>query len=629
MPGEGVNAPKSEFQTAAAGGELLKIKTFMHHDFHYTLCAIILAGLCLGLFFSTLNNTFVYTDSSLLLRAADQPKSVNPYSGAAAEDDTHNGWDAANPLVPMTALSQEKQILKMRPFGYHLIQLCIHFFCGLALFALSLNILKRPEPRGPAIPRPELYAVSAAALFLCHPVSAANVSWISAQKELLAALCLLAATAFFMSDTLRAKQSVSLFYALSVLFYALAVLSGPATALWCLALCVQARFAVPGAANRVERMGRGAKLIPFAALSLISWYILAQDKSGAFHAGAGLNAASDYLRGALLPFGLSPVLRHTASHQGFSMSAAMGAGALVLAFLLWVFSLVFRRFFISGLFAAVFLSVTIPNTFAFHDYMTDARPYLISILIPLLFLAVSRLSTISARTRPVILLFTVALICLYSFFSVKTFRVFQNDATFWTAIVKSYPGEGQSWYMLGLRHTISGDYPRAERALKKSISIEPKNPRFHYGLGRYYLQARLPEKAGRKFMDAYNISPERNEVRGILWQWFYEVGYQLLKMKKYEAAKRNFVITIQLNPAYEFAHTALAYIHQEQGDYYSAYAEMAIAAELAPDNDDIRKSRDFVLKKARENGYQFEIKGITKPFFDNLRKKKASGDPSY
>jgi len=583
----------------------------------------------MGLFFSTLHNSFVYTDASLLLRAADQPKSGDPYSGGAAATDTHNGWDAANPLVPMTALSQEKQILKMRPFGYHLLQLCIHFCCGLAIFALFLNILKHPGPRGLAIPRPKLYALSAAALLLCHPVSAANVSWISAQKELWAALFLLIATAFFMSDTLRPKQSVSLFFALSVLFYALAVFSGPAPALWVLVFCVQARFAVPESANRVERLGRAAKLIPFAALSLFSWFILAHDKSGAFRTGAGMNATADYLRGALLPFSMSPILHHQASHPSFSISTAMGAGALVFAFLLLIFSLVFRRFYISGLVAAVFLSTVIPNIFAFHDYMTDARPYLVSMLTPLLFLAVSRLSMISARARPVILIFAVTMICFYSFFSIKTCRDFQNDTTFWTAIVKSYPDEGQSWYMLGLRLTILGDYPRAERVLKKSISIEPDNPRFHYGLGRYYLKARLPEKAEQKFMDAYNISPEKNEVRNDLWQWFYEVGYQLLKMKKYEGAKRNFEITIQLNPKYEFAHTALAYILQEQGDYYNAYKEMAIAAELVPENDDIRKSRDFVLKKARENGYGFEIKGITKPFFERLREKKPFNGSSY
>jgi hypothetical protein len=58
----------------------------------------------------------------------------------------------------------------------------------------------------------------------------------------------------------------------------------------------------------------------------------------------------------------------------------------------------------------------------------------------------------------------------------------------------------------------------------------------------------------------------------------------------------------------------------EMGDYLNAYKSSEIAANLAPENADIQASKEYVIKKAREKGYNFKKKIIEKPFFDKLKK---------
>lgn len=598
------------------------------------LFIFVFGGLGFGLYFGNLDNQFVYTDTQLLERAQQVNAGKDPYKGENNSVNIFSGWNDKNPVAAWSFLSWQRQVFQNRPFEYHFLQLCLHLFCSAVIYSVFLLILKcaKSGEGGDESPRPELYALAAAALFLCHPVCAAGSSWLSAQKYLLSALFLLICTGFFMHDTLRQKQRVSLSYAISVFFYAISVFTGTISGLWFLVLGVHARFAVPASANRTERLGRTAKLIPFLLLSTLSFLIYFYNKSlggisepGAFDFPASLSFAADYLKSALYPFGLTVVLLHKASH-GISMGSILGAVFLSSAFIFCIVSLILKRFYIPCLACAWLLSATIPHSLEIREYMTDIRPYLISALIPLIFISCVFYFRSSRYLRMIVFLFLITIIPLFCSFSAKMSQNFQNGVIFWKQAVVAYPQEGQCWFALGTELTIFGDFNRAERAFQKSLEIEPKNPYFNRGLIKFYLRANKPGQAEKTIDYIYHQFPDEVDIQKDIWFDYYLVGNYYLKSKKYIAAIRNFNEVIYRNPTYPYAQTGIAFAFMKMGDYYNAYKASAIAAELAPDSKEIRKSRDYVLKKARENGYNFEIKGITKPFFDLLNKKRPGPD---
>ncbi|HYR89107.1 MAG TPA: tetratricopeptide repeat protein [Terriglobia bacterium] len=100
-------------------------------------------------------------------------------------------------------------------FGYHVVNLVLHIFNGLLVFAIGTKVL------GSVIPdrrTARMYALLAAAFFLVHPVQTESVTYISSRSELLSTLPYLFALWFFM---LLPEAKIGFFASLAILIFLL------------------------------------------------------------------------------------------------------------------------------------------------------------------------------------------------------------------------------------------------------------------------------------------------------------------------------------------------------------------------------------------------------------------------
>jgi len=118
-------------------------------------------------------------------------------------------WDAQPGLRALLKLSYALNwAVSPQPFGFHLVNLCIHA----ANTTLLLLWLRRVLPAGN-----RFLAPFAALLWCLHPATTEAVTYISGRSVSLSALCMLAALYTLASDTRRAPLWAALFTALAML----------------------------------------------------------------------------------------------------------------------------------------------------------------------------------------------------------------------------------------------------------------------------------------------------------------------------------------------------------------------------------------------------------------------------
>ena len=97
----------------------------------------------------------------------------------------------------------EHAVWGLKPMGYHAVSLALHAAVAVALFALTLEVLRRvtPEAKGRAPASAAIAAGMAALLFCVHPLRTEMVVWLSAQPHLPSVLCMvLGVLAYFSAN---------------------------------------------------------------------------------------------------------------------------------------------------------------------------------------------------------------------------------------------------------------------------------------------------------------------------------------------------------------------------------------------------------------------------------------------
>ncbi len=146
-----------------------------------------LGGLVLLSLGVSLGGEFVWDDRSLIVENAlvkDAGRLDEILTrGFWETDDNHDRFRAYfRPVIGVSYLI-DYTIWGLKPFGFHLTNLLLHFACCLLVLRLALD--ERLDPRA---------AFAGAALFAVHPVHVESVAWISGRTDLIA--CALALGAF-------------------------------------------------------------------------------------------------------------------------------------------------------------------------------------------------------------------------------------------------------------------------------------------------------------------------------------------------------------------------------------------------------------------------------------------------
>lgn len=524
--------------------------------------AVLLAVLAVVPYANVFSNNFVLDDFPIIVENTLIRDVRN-----VGELFTSNYWGEGDPARdrglyrPLTVFTYaiDYAFWKLKPLGYHLVNLVLHAAVTLLLFVIAMNLL-----------RSSVAAFIAAAIFAVHPVHTEAVTGIVGRAELLAALFFMLAFSFgqavgiprlrtiynplvLRSPTMSASVIAALFYFFGLLSKETAV-ALPAIVLVHDLSAIDRSDNSQNKKNRTKESTPALATLRYAGFGIALLVYLAMRNSVVVHRNiwAGFvgvpvdervltasRVLMEYL--ALLVYPRTLIADYWKPDVPIARSAA--EPLVLLSLLLWVLLGVaavwsWRKarsvFFCLGwFFITIFPVSNILLTIGVGKaerilYLPSAG---FCLVIGALFAMVEK------RIRKSWLL-VLALIPVLLLFSIRTYvrnLDWKDNMTLALATLKVSPTSPLFNQMAAAEYRKRGENDRAIPLLQESIRQRPEEHLYHYNLGNVYLDLKQYDLAVASYQEALRLKPGYLEAMNNLGQAQMETGDNAEAVKTYTA----------------------------------------------------------------------------------------------
>jgi len=484
------------------------------------LAASVLGLLSVAVYLPSLNHEFVNWDDPVYV-------SRNPHLDSF--DAAFIGWafttDACSNWHPLTwiSLGIDTAVWGKRPSGYRLTSLLLHGL-NTVLTVLLFGWLGRLALGSDG--RASLFAATTAgAVFGLHPLHVESVAWVAERKDVLYAffwlLALLAWIGYATGDGKRARPWC---YGLSLLLFALSLLSKPMAVTLPLVLIIADFYPL-------RRFQDGRAFVRIAVLEKLPFFVLAaassvvtlvvQKAGGAMEAmehiplGPRLwgaeKAIGFYLQQFVAPVSLVPFypLPEKITPLTFDYLAP-----LALALAITAAAILGRRRAPVVTAGWTYYLVTLVPVLGIVQVGSQAaadRYMYLPMLGPLAVLAAGAawVWRRGARARGVALVSLVLVSGSLGALTVRQISVWRDSVTLWTHVTRRFPDCASAFYQLGHAYRRKRDFASAENAWRRTVEIAPRHSEALNGLGNLaMIRGSLP--AARDWYRAAVTADDRN-----------------------------------------------------------------------------------------------------------------------
>ena len=443
--------------------------------------------------------------------------------------------------LTFTTLRYEYWLWGKEPMAYHLVNVLFHSANVLLLW----TVLRRLAVPG---------AWLAAAIFALHPVEVESVAWIAELKNVESTFFYLLALLAWLRFTDRQTAHPWRFYALALLWHALA-LTSKTTA------CTLPAAMLLVLWMRKEPIGgrRIIQVVPFVALGIAmgavsvwwEWHL------GNYKKGFGLNFSAPerlliatralwfYAAKLVWPANL------TFSYPRWDINPAnplqyLGLiGCLGVALLLWWRRKTLGR---GPATAVLFFFATLAPMLGFiscftfrYSFVADHYQYLASAgLITLFAAAASTWAASRHQSLRVRRALSSALVLLLGVLTWRQAGIYQNQGTLWSDTVAKNPASWMGHSNLGTWLVSQQRFDEAIKEFRKAIQINPKNFEAQYSLGRELARKGEIEESIGPFTAAVEAMPNHALAQ-------YHLGVVLDKVGRIEEAVAHYRVALQRN----------------------------------------------------------------------------------
>ncbi len=490
------------------------------------------------------------------------------------------------PLLMITFWLNFQQSGTESTFGYHLVNLFLHFFNAIFIFLAVRRVLGWASVE--QLPA-RVLSLFAAGLFLLHPLQTESVSYIASRSETLSVFFVLAAFVLFLY---RQDATLSIPRTLCILvLFAAAGFSKEHTAV------LPALFILTDYFWNFEFsptvIWRNWKLyIPIAiGVGIASVRIMAILRRNPT-AGFGMRDLKwyqyfftecrviwDYLRLFLIPVGqnLDPsvnISRNVMSHGAiFAL-----AGLLIASVLAWIYR---RRFPLAsyGWFVWIILLAPTSSFVPIRDPMAERRMYLP--FIGLLFITVEFLRRWKV-SRNALVATLAAILIVEGGLTYQRNLLWSNAVDIWKDTVSKSPEKYRARFQLARAEYDSGMCADSAEQYQKVAEME--RPRWDLLLdwALAYDCAGNAQKAIEKFQQSANLRPSAHT--------YSQLGMEYGKTGKYPEALDALQKAEDSNPGFAMIYYYRGNIHASQGDQAQAVTDYQHVLELDPDNQPAREA---------------------------------------
>lgn len=552
-----------------------------------------------------------------------------------------------HPLT-MFSLAVDYAIWGLNPFGYHLTNVVLHSLNTFLVFILIVLLVSYCNWKSNRMT--VITGAVTSLLFGIHPLHVESVTWISERKDVLyATFFLLSLLAYIRyASSLDSKRSKA--YALSLIFFVLALLSKPMAVTLPIVLLLLDYY--PFKRLIVENGFKITKLViyeklPFFLLSLLTAIttILAHGFSGGLLTLEKLPFISRILLGGyayifyiikiILPLNLAPLYPYP---NNFFTFEYIGSFLLFLTVTLFAFR---SNYLIVSIWLYYLITLLpVVGIFQVGRYAVADRFSYLPSLGPFLFVGVCAGYLVEKYPKkglvPVIsilLILTVLLSCK----TIKQIGLWRDAPTFWSYEIRLYPDVSSAYYSRGLAYYKLSNYQMALEDLNKTIEIDPQYMNVYYDRGVVYQDIGNYREAMNDYNKAIEHDPQFAKAynnRGNIFlqlgdyphaledfnqaiklnadipDYYYNRGVTLRNLGNYEQALKDYSRAIKLNPRYSKAYSNRANVFKRLGNYPQAIIDYSIAIDLDPQSSVIYYNRGVAYHESGD--YQQAITDYSK-----------------
>ncbi|HTY09142.1 MAG TPA: tetratricopeptide repeat protein [Candidatus Edwardsbacteria bacterium] len=459
---------------------------------------LLLAALTLAAYWPVLSAGFIYDDK---LFVVDNPAirgwgSLPGFFADPAGTTASVPWPGIWRPLRTASYALDYTLWGLRPLGFHLTGLLLHFCSGLLLAALAAFLLES-----------ELAGAVAAALFLLHPVQTEAVSWVASRGDLLMALFLLGS---WLLRTVYLGTRNKRWLAAALVAFALSLLSKETAAVFPLALLAVDAI-VPTAEGPRKRWREYllwiGVVIAYLAARMAVLPALPQRPYWGGSLGTTLLtmcwALFEYLRLLVLPLWLHVdyVIAPVKSLVDWRWLAGLAAAAAVLILAFWKY----RALRWPALAAAWLLIFLLPVSNLVPITAVMAERFLYVPLIGVCILAGWLLAKIPVKYRNAALVVVcVPMIAL----GIRRNLEWQEPFKFWRTELSRSPRSVIAGNNLGQICYHAGDLPQAESLYLQAMALDPEFPDLHASLGDLYYKTGRLQQALDQYAEYLRLKPD-------------------------------------------------------------------------------------------------------------------------
>lgn len=456
-----------------------------------------------------------------------------------------------------------------KPPGFHLTSIFLHALCAIAVYILSLRLLKN-----------SVAAFVSGALFGAHPINTEAVTYVAGRADPLYLFFFLTSFILFLksTDSLIQKKGAKIgFYILSVFCYVLSILSKEIGIMLPSMLVI---YIISFYSNRPIRNRLYALSIPFACVAF--FYIVARktflDFSGiapSFVMGkfniymrllTTFKAIWVYIGLLIMPIGLH-MERTIAVAQSilepYSLLATLGI--LTLSLSIWrSYNYSKKIFFICIWFFIGLLPVS--NIIPINSFIAEHWLYLPAISLYML----AGLSIAKIFDRRSDKPFSVSkiisgifvLIAIFSFYSALTIernKDWKDEISFFKNTLKYSPNNARLHLNFGNTYSEHGQEENAIEEYKKAIELQPKYPEAYSNIGAAYISMGRYKEAKDSIEKAISLKPDFPNA-------LYMLGSLYEREGDYKKAEGFYLKALNIMPDFIAAHMQLGRIYLNTGE---------------------------------------------------------------
>jgi tetratricopeptide (TPR) repeat protein len=467
------------------------------------------------------------------------------------------------PLV-YTSYWIENRAWGLRPFGYHLVNVLLHWVCAVGLWA----VLRRLAAPG---------AFLAAAVFALHPVCVESVAWITQRKNVLSGafyfLSILSYLRFCGIGAAAPPRSRRRFYLLSLGLFGAALLSKTATVPLPAVLLVLLWWKRP-------RLGRRdvLPLVPFFGLAVAMGLLTAYLESE--HVGAGGaewafsiverfliagRALWFYASKLVWPHKLTFVYPRWGVDAGAWRQYLFPAGAVAALAALWLLR---RRIGRGPLAAALIFAGTLLPVLGFlriyftrYSFVADHWQYLAcgSLIALLTGAATKAVASLGAAARRVGVGAAVVLVLLFGAMTWRQAAIYRDVRTLWEDTLRKDPGSPIAHNNLGTHLFGDGKLDEAKWHYEQALASWAEYAEAHNNLALVLDRNGDRRGALGHFREAIGIKPNYANAHANL-------AALLDRQGKPDEAIEHYRKAVEINPALTWANCHLGLALAKRGD---------------------------------------------------------------